>query len=1091
MQTELCRIFENSFTSIEDCVSRILVPVFHRNKFERAGCGIPEHRHDVENRAESRHVRSVYHVGTVDICAQKVNIFEIVLADFSDMRRDCAHIHRVVGSFLDMEDTALMIVHYATPEGRSWQFSYVEKNRTAKDLVSAKRWSYFCGHGGSGRIAAERLARFAAIRKVQTGDLKEVFSVRALTSAFYTKLYDWYEWAQDEGFNVIFPDCAGTGQDGESMRHESFIRLIMRLIFVWFAKQNHLVDDALFDVQKLALYLKNFDPKAGQSGDGCSPPCEETTNYYRAILQNLFFDTLNTPMGERRFAEDEERSGSSQAEGEFKTFFHDEDLLTKSGRIEVKKCFAHTPFIDSGLFERPGEFGGRDERMEGHGVSRAFVPNILFFNDDERHPGIFTLFKQYPFVVEESTPDDIIIALDPEIMGIVFENLLASYRPDVRDSARKTTGSFYTPREIVEYMAASSLCEYVKHKLAARDEIAPELVDRLFREEACPEELNLYKNKIRHILCEARILDPACGAGAFPMGVMQCVLNIMRKLGFEGDGVIYEIKKHIIDNCLYGIDIQSLAVQMTRLRFFLSLVFDIAPDQTKPNLGMPSCAGLLAHFVAANAIMPLHVHVNTNTSWIECTMREVQQEKIHLRRIHDEYFRAAGSAEKRKLLGEERNARARMAVLLRQHTIVDRVDVERFLRWNPCRQNSSNAFFDPDWMFGISDGFDIVIGNPPYGVSMSREERKQYRNYYKYLLLKYDIYMVFFEMGLNYTKDILCYITPDKWLSRSFALEFRKHCMMPHMFRIVYTKDKVFENATVDAIISFFAKQSSSELEIHAIDQNEGRHITTIDKKRITDPFFVDQYFIDSSGIVEWLERQPFRVKSFAKCEYALVSPSLAYQLKNVIGCNPEPGREEFLILNTGLIAKYRHRWNDKHMRYLKSLYPHPVVSTENLRSLMGQTFVTRMASPKLIIKGLNLLDCTVDLHGRMMSTVATLNIRSASTDLLCLLGAIINSSLMGRYCKEKYVSSSYCGGLEFTPQMIESLPVPDLHEANSSLMTRIVENVKKILTVDEEKQVCDLIQKTDEMVSRLYHVTSTDGFDAGMACRNLPDVSQ
>ena len=97
--------------------------------------------------------------------------------------------------------------------------------------------------------------------------------------------------------------------------------------------------------------------------------------------------------------------------------------------------------------------------METHGVSRAFVPNILFFNDDERHPGIFTLFKQYPFVVEESTPDDIIIALDPEIMGIVFENLLASYRPDVRDSARKTTGSFYTPREIVEYMAASSLCE--------------------------------------------------------------------------------------------------------------------------------------------------------------------------------------------------------------------------------------------------------------------------------------------------------------------------------------------------------------------------------------------------------------------------------------------------------------------------------------------------------------------------------------------------------------------------------------------------------------------------------------------------------
>lgn len=138
-------------------------------------------------------------------------------------------------------------------------------------------------------------------------------------------------------------------------------------------------------------------------------------------------------------------------------------------------------------------------------------------------------------------------------------------------------------------------------------------------------------------------------------------------------------------------------------------------------------------------------------------------------------------------------------------------EIEKILSWNPYDQTVSNSFFDPEWMLGVNDGFDVVIGNPPYGVNMTDIEKEIYKNNYQYLFKKFDIYMVFYELALRLSKTVTCYITPDKWLSKSFGLKFRKHEMIPHMFQILLLENDVFDSAFVDAIIALFKSKTCRE----------------------------------------------------------------------------------------------------------------------------------------------------------------------------------------------------------------------------------------------------------------------------------------
>lgn len=863
-------------------------------------------------------------------------------------------------------------------------------------------------------------------------------SAESLTKEFYSKILRWYTWAQNPSFHVTFPGCSDRKLD------EHLIRLITRVIFVWFIKQKGLCADALFDVREVGRLLEKFDPTAGKMPEDCICQREETTNYYRAILQNFFFAAINQPIKARRFVcehDDKQRTH----EHDSRRLYRYGALFTESGKHEIQKLFAKTPYLNIGMFDcldrfeqlPDGEirfvyedgFSQNDERVNGVCLHRAFVPNVLFFSEDIECPGLITILKQYRFRAEEGVSDDASDALDPEILGHVFENLLACINPETRESARQMTGAFYTPREIVRCMVNASIAEYLKKKFSKADGAH---INRLIEGEDCPSELESLRGDLCRALLKVRILDPACGSGAFPIGAVQCLIELLHKLG-HGIGNDYSDKKKIIENCLYGIDIQPIAVQITKLRCIISLLSEEKPDFSKSNLGIKPLPNLDNHFAAANALIPFEIKWNQNEKAVKREFKRYHESRQNLK------TRAEGaqlpSCRERAECGGSLYIRRERALLeelirtLEQCGTVSKESIVHLSEWEPYVQTKAAMFFDSALMFGRHKGFDIVIGNPPYGAAMSSEEKAIYKRTYAWLNKKYDIYMVFFELGLRLSSHILCYITPDKWLSKSFGLEFRKNAMVSNMIQVLHLGHGVFDAALVDAIITIFTKSGSKELTLlKAESEREFKAVNRIDKTQLEMPYLIDQYFqSEPPKVIGQLEQLNHRLGEYAKCEYVSVNPNDAYRLKTYIKSNPNPCEKELKIINTGLIGQYMNRWNNKEMTYLKSKYKNPVIDICDISELYGESFVRRATSPKLIIKGLNLLNCAVDLKGRFMSTVATLNIRSESTDLLCVLACIINSSIASEYIKSKYMSSSYCGGLLFTPDMINHLPVPDL----------------------------------------------------------------
>lgn len=330
----------------------------------------------------------------------------------------------------------------------------------------------------------------------------------------------------------------------------------------------------------------------------------------------------------------------------------------------------------------------------------------------------------------------------------------------------------------------------------------------------------------------------------------------------------------------------------------------------------------------------------------------------------------------------------------------------------------------------LEDGaFDIVIGNPPYGIKISPHDRAHYKKHYAWLNSRYDIYMLFFERGFLLTRDVLCYITPDKWLSKSFGLIFREQCMVPYMRRIVRLGNDVFGTALVDAVVSLFERSASQILTVARCKGSlRQQSCRMLDKSTLVAPYIIDEYFHEEAPVISYLERQTYRLRDFASCEYAFANPKAAYALVPILhqGAQDMP---YLRVINTGLIGKYIPFWAHKTMRYLRQRYDRATVSVEALQAVFSDACASRMMRPKLVLKGLSLLDCCVDLEGCYFSTVATLHVTAANVQILKILAAILNAPASQAYLRAKYSSSSYCGGLLFTPEMIGSIPVPDLSD--------------------------------------------------------------
>ena len=683
---------------------------------------------------------------------------------------------------------------------------------------------------------------------------KDTLDNSELNRRFFNELANWYFWAVEQ---VTFP--ADAGEDVMIRNATSIIRLITRLIFVWFIKEKGLVPDALFNRKEIDEILMNTD-------------LHEST-YYKAILQNLFFATLNQEMNtvekpdNRKFRHRAKQSKGRDQHRMVHSLYRYEEYFKHPK--EALGLFETIPFLNGGLFECLDKHDKDDSekvlRIDGFSDERNIplsVPNHLFFSDEQtvdlntaygtkgvryKVHGLVDILHRYKFTVTENTPIEEEVALDPELLGKVFENLLAAYNPETNTTARKQTGSFYTPREIVNYMTDESLVAYLKNELASSPLAEAPLMPQ-------PQEPQIEKN-LRHLLAyndephkfsdaetEAliraidtlKILDPACGSGAFPMGILHKLVFILAKLdpgnvrwkdrqiekaseipdpiardnaiddieaAFERNELNYGRKLYLIENCIYGVDIQPIATQIAKLRFFISLVVDAKIDDSRENRGVRPLPNLETKFGAANTLLGVEKPE-------QLTLRnpQIDRKEKELEDVRRRHFTARTPETKAKYRDLDDQIRTELINLLKGIGFPHET-TEKIARWSPYDQNASAGFFDPEWMFGVRDGFDLVIGNPPYishdkiPKQLKTAIKAHYQSYQPFA----DVYCYFIEKAieLQNKRGILSFITSNSYLRAEYGAPIRELLKSKNMLLSVLSIEdsQVFESVIVNVAI--------------------------------------------------------------------------------------------------------------------------------------------------------------------------------------------------------------------------------------------------------------------------------------------------
>ncbi|QCX52707.1 type II restriction endonuclease [Elizabethkingia sp. JS20170427COW] len=782
----------------------------------------------------------------------------------------------------DFKDGAIFVFYDDTGKFR---FSFIRRNwdgKADKKYSSWKRFTYFVNPEEHNKTFRQRIGNctFKDLDSIQ-----EAFSVEKLTKEFYNDLFKWYQWTLTAEVGITFPNDTATSDDDRVKLEEQMIRLITRLLFVWFIKQKHLVPDELFKTDKLSEILKDFDPNSTSNG-----------SYYNAILQNLFFATLNKAVIEREFAKLVDKR-------DIKTRYRYAEMFTISEE-EVLNLFRPIPFLNGGLFECLDKeestdgikyhldgFSRSDKRFSnGNFKHRAFIPNAVFFGND-KNEGLIPLLERYNFTVEENVPNEVQVALDPELLGNVFENLLGAFNPETQESARKQSGSFYTPKEIVAYMVDESLIAYLENALPDLDKA---LIRQLFEQDTLPKFL-----ASNHALCEkiakelraVKILDPACGSGAFPMGILNRMVEVLEKLDAKNEASHHDLKLHLIEECIYGVDIQTIASQISKLRFFISLIVEQeAMDLSKPeeNYGVLTLPNLETKFVAANTLIGMKKKKEGDFVNSLFTDPRIDETKHQLMEVRKEHFYAKSAYKKKELREKDAKLRAELSKLLQDNDEFAPEDAIQFSQWNPYDQNASSPFFDPEWMFGLEEGFDLVIGNPPY-VQLQKESGRLAKLYqhcgYKTFAKTGDIYSLFYERGWQLLKNngFLCFITSNKWMRAGYG-ESTREFFATHtnpILLIDFAGQKIFESATVDTNILLFSK-----------DKNRQQTKACVIKEKVLNN--LSDYF-----------RQNATVCNFSKGESWVILSEIEQRIKAKIEAVGTPLKDWDINIYRGILTGY------------------------------------------------------------------------------------------------------------------------------------------------------------------------------------------
>ncbi len=804
-------------------------------------------------------------------------------------------------------------------------------------------------HAGHERILRQlKIDRLVNTFKGLYDQWHKVFDLKILNKDFYDRIATWYGKAIIEvkfpyQYYSSLPENRDKTQSElqEIANQIACIRLLTRIIFVWFLKHKKRGDTTLIPEK---IFNKDYFDSLLNYSD------KYQSTYYKAILQNLFFATFNTTIdSEQRAISQQNNNDHIMPRFRYFSFFKNPDEA-------ISELFADIPFLNGGLFEnldinhntRIDWFSDPDMSKPNTKENMLIVPDHLFFGK-EAYEGLFDIFNQYYFTIEENTPLNQEIALDPELLGKIFENLLAAYLPESKTSARRKTGSYYTPREVVNYMVDESLIEYLKTKLISPipSDLNPKLRS-LFSYESDINPFNTDEevtNSIIKSLSECKILDPACGSGAFPMGMLHQIVHALGKLDpgnkrweheqleilikpkmddliivqkissenarkeaerqlkkeieeiretFRKNDPDYTRKLYLIQNCIFGVDIQPVAIHISKLRFFISLMVDQLIDEKdrKNNFGIKPLPNLETKFVAANTLKQLKTPTarSEDVIIIEKEIKELRKsffytrnrpEKIKLEK-QDDYLRhelqrlladlfqkdnrefqalienhqlklnllkkeickssllekqkAAIQKEIKSLTKKNETLYAKILDNKQVDSIADQV-----AHWNPYDQNCHAEWFDPEWMFGFNSqtgAFDIIIGNPPYGGFKLEDEVCESLG-----LESKDPYGAFISRFLGSggrstplkNNGLLAYIVSDTFMTIKTHLPLRKQMMDNYIHKMIRVDSDTFSATVNTAIILCRRNEFGKDNENQIVRSfNEAHHCQMVDMTNVS-----------------------------------------------------------------------------------------------------------------------------------------------------------------------------------------------------------------------------------------------------------------
>ena len=657
-----------------------------------------------------------YYLGSIDT----TDYFRIGLFHYRIRQGSVANkrvgLRNLVKPFLRYEFDAALVVF---DSGDHWRLSFISDIKG--EATSPKRYTYV--FGSDDLLYKTPIERFHYLQKkgISFENLKAAFSVEALSDEFFNKYREHYA---DFIQYVTGKRFVKVGSKWEEKKLSNPNPALMQA----FGHDEKKIRDYIKKMMGRITFLHFLQRKGWMCGDlnymqNLFERSWYKDNYLDAVLEPLFFGILNTKPSER--------------EALFANYGWDKDLLEEWKDI---------PYLNGGLFERDAE----DE------------PESVF--PAEYFKKLFLFFGEYNFTIDENDPNDAEVGVDPEMLGKIFENLLED---------NKDKGAFYTPKEIVRYMCQESLIAYLDTNTSIASEKIRKFV--LSPEEGITDIPENKKDKLLLALKEVKICDPAIGSGAFPMGLLNELLHCREVLSGESTNRA-EIKKSIIQNNIYGVDIEKGAVDIARLRFWLSIVVDEDTPSPLPNLDYKIMQGnsLIESFQGLDLSELTYKRASKKDSG-EVMLFDDEKNRLQktVSQLLSSYYSCSEHERKLRLrkqisdaINQQLEAQFVNSSILTKLKNIDLAGNSQFFLWHTW---FSDVFNREDG----KSGFDIVIGNPPYvsAVNMARtiEEKNIYKKYYPEATGAYDMYILFLLLGAKLSSNIYCWIIPNKLLVADYA----------------------------------------------------------------------------------------------------------------------------------------------------------------------------------------------------------------------------------------------------------------------------------------------------------------------------------